>query len=77
MQAFRTTLNIPLSDEVIATPDAANLYLPASDSAEIKYMKSRRMALGGYLPLRRPAVVKQLVQIPGDEVFGIHDAGSM
>ncbi len=40
---------IPLTDEQLANGD---LYLPADDSAEMKYLHERRQALGGYLPSR-------------------------
>ncbi len=43
------TLGIPLDDE--ASRHAA-FYLPAPDSAERRYLRSRRETLGGYLPRR-------------------------
>ncbi len=50
LRAFRDRFNIPLSDEKIAE---APFYKPADDSPEIRYLKERRAALGGYLPVRR------------------------
>jgi pyruvate dehydrogenase E1 component len=47
---FRTRFNLPLSDDQVLD---ANYFKPADDSAEIKYLKERRRALGGYLPQRR------------------------
>ncbi len=50
MRQFRTRFSIPISDEDIAeTP----FYKPDEDSAEIKYIKERRAALGGSVPSRR------------------------
>src|ERR1700674_4719146 len=47
LRAFRTRFGIPISDaEVGQTP----FYRPAEDSIEIKYMRDRRTALGGYVP---------------------------
>jgi pyruvate dehydrogenase E1 component len=49
LRAFRTRFGIPISDaEVGKTP----FYRPAEDSIEIKYMRERRKALGGYVPTR-------------------------
>src|SRR5262245_17806813 len=50
LRAFRTRFGIPVSDADIAkTP----FYRPAEDSLEIKYMRDRRQALGGYVPSRK------------------------
>jgi pyruvate dehydrogenase E1 component len=50
LRAFRTRFGIPISDaEVGKTP----FYRPAEDSIEIKYMRERRAALGGYVPTRK------------------------
>src|SRR5438034_8350190 len=50
LRAFRTRFGIPISDaEVGKTP----FYRPAEDSVEIKYMRDRRKALGGYVPTRK------------------------
>jgi len=50
LKAFRSRFGIPISDEdVIKAP----FYRPAEDSEEIKYLKSRREALGGSFPSRR------------------------
>ena len=47
---FRDRFNLPLSDKQL--PDLP-FYSPAENSPEIKYMRARREALGGYLPARR------------------------
>src|SRR5262245_19232320 len=48
--AFRTRFGIPISDEdCVKTP----FYRPAEDSIEIKYLRERRLSLGGYVPRRK------------------------
>ncbi len=47
---FRTRFNLTLTDEQVL---AADYFKPADDSAEIRYLKERRKALGGFLPERR------------------------
>ncbi|GAB6040535.1 pyruvate dehydrogenase (acetyl-transferring), homodimeric type [Endothiovibrio diazotrophicus] len=49
LRHFRDRFAIPVSDEHLAT---AALYRPGEESPELKYMKERREALGGYLPSR-------------------------
>jgi pyruvate dehydrogenase E1 component len=62
LRAFRTRFGIPIADADIAkTP----FYRPADDSIEIKYMRERRRALGGYLPNRR-ARSEPLKSVPAD-----------
>jgi pyruvate dehydrogenase E1 component len=51
LREFRDRFQIPVSDEQL---DDAPFFKPPEDSAEIKYMRARREALGGYLPQRRP-----------------------
>ena len=48
--AFRDRFALPMSD---ADTQALAFYKPADDSAEIRYLQSRRRALGGALPARR------------------------
>ncbi|MSR13670.1 MAG: alpha-ketoglutarate dehydrogenase [Gammaproteobacteria bacterium] len=50
LQAIRDRFHLPLSDAAVA---AVQFYKPASDSRELRYLNSRREALGGYLPRRR------------------------
>ena len=50
LRAFRTRFGIPISDaEVGHTP----FYRPSEDSIEVRYIRERRDALGGYIPSRR------------------------
>lgn len=59
LREFRSRFGIPVSDEQIAvTP----FYRPAEDSPEIRYLKARRKALGGYLP-SRPTTVPR-IEVP-------------
>jgi pyruvate dehydrogenase E1 component len=51
LRAFRTRFGIPISDaDVAKTP----FYRPPEDSIEIRYMRQRREALGGFIPSRTP-----------------------
>ncbi|HXI30380.1 MAG TPA: pyruvate dehydrogenase (acetyl-transferring), homodimeric type, partial [Vicinamibacterales bacterium] len=62
LRAFRTRFGIPISDaEVGKTP----FYRPAEDSIEIKYMRDRRKALGGYVPTRKVRS-EALTSMPAD-----------
>lgn len=56
---FRDRFNLPITDEQL--PDLP-FYRPHDDSPEIKYMRARRQALGGYLPARRQQA--QALEIP-------------
>src|SRR5687767_3356814 len=49
LREFRDRFALPLSDEDVAQ---LRLYNPGPDSPEIKYLLSKREALGGYLPVR-------------------------
>jgi pyruvate dehydrogenase E1 component len=50
LKAFRDRFALPLSD---ADVEAMKFYKPSDDSAEMKYLRDRRAALGGALPKRR------------------------
>ncbi|MBO67478.1 MAG: pyruvate dehydrogenase (acetyl-transferring), homodimeric type [Acidiferrobacteraceae bacterium] len=52
LRAFRDRFRIPLSDEEVVK---APFYHPGDDSPEIVYLRSRREALGGFLPARSDA----------------------
>ena len=61
---FRSRFNIPISDaEVIKAP----FYKPAEDSPEMKYLRERRSALGGALPMRRTESTN--LKTPSEELF--------
>ncbi len=62
LRAFRTRFGIPIADADIAkTP----FYRPADDSIEVRYMRERRMALGGYVPSRKIRS-EPLQAVPGE-----------
>jgi pyruvate dehydrogenase E1 component len=48
--AFRDRFELPLTDEQVR---AAEFYKPPDDAPEMQYLRSRREALGGFLPVRR------------------------
>ena len=50
LMKFRDRFQIPIKDEQLAEMPFLTL---AEDSAELKYLRERRKALGGYLPQRR------------------------
>jgi pyruvate dehydrogenase E1 component len=61
IRQFRDRFNVPIEDEDL---EQVPYYRPPEDSPEISYVKERRAALGGPLPLRRhdapPMVVPDL-----------------
>jgi pyruvate dehydrogenase E1 component len=50
LRAFRDRFNIPVSDEDLTK---LPFFKPAEDSEEARYMRERRMSLGGYMPVRK------------------------
>ena len=50
LRRFRTRFGIPIKDKEIAS---AAFYRPPDDSPEIRYLRERRAALGGYVPQRK------------------------
>jgi pyruvate dehydrogenase E1 component len=50
LRAFRSRFGIPVSDADLHNPP---FYRPDEHSVEIRYMRERRQALGGYIPRRR------------------------
>jgi pyruvate dehydrogenase E1 component len=71
LKHFRTRFGIPISDEEVSD---APFYRPAEDSQEIKYIKEKRKALGGYVPKR--LVKNQPLQTPSKEVFAEFNDGT-
>lgn len=66
LKDFRDRFHIPVPDEKVAD---APFYKPAEDSPEIKYLRERREALGGYLPERR--ITAEPVEIPDLSAFQV------
>jgi pyruvate dehydrogenase E1 component len=74
LKGFRDRLAIPISDEQIDGDDLAPFYHPGNDSEEIQYMKARRDALGGSIPIRKPDPTP--LKLPGDDVYAPLKQGS-
>jgi len=64
MVAFKNRFRIPISDEQAA---AAEYYLPPEDSEEIQYMRDRRKALGGFMPVRKQMAAP--LEVPSLSLF--------
>jgi len=64
MIAYKNRFNIPITDEQAAK---AEYYRPAEDSEEIKYMKEKRAALGGVMPVRERTAAP--LDVPSLKVF--------
>ncbi len=64
LREFRTRFSIPISDEEVSK---APFYRPPEDSPEIRYLKERRKALGGYIPKR--VIKSQPLKTPSEEIF--------
>ena len=71
IQYFRDRFNVPIDDEHL---DEVPYYHPGEDSKEIEYLKSRREALGGFLPQRR--VEAEPLEVPELAAFEAVTKGS-
>jgi pyruvate dehydrogenase E1 component len=71
LREFRARFNIPISDEQIAE---APFYRPPDNTKEMRYLRERRVQLGGYVP-RRTLRAKPLV-CEHDELFAEFLSGS-
>ena len=63
--AYRNRFSLPLHDEEVA---ALSFCKPSEDSAELTYMRTRREALGGYMP-RRERNAPELLAVPSIESY--------
>ena len=61
LKKMRDRFQLPLSDEQVAGLEYLN---PGDDSEEIRYLKERRVALGGFVPNRRPPTAATALKIP-------------
>ena len=68
---FRSRFGIPISDDDVAK---APFYRPAEDTAEMKYLRERREALGGYVPSR--PTVAPTIEVPTIADYAEFLAGS-
>jgi len=64
MKEFRARFGIPISDEQISNDP---FYQPDENSEEIKYLKERRKALGGFVPSRK--IDLKPIKTPDESVF--------
>jgi pyruvate dehydrogenase E1 component len=64
LREFRDRFNIPVSDDELARLPFCK---PEEESEEMRYMRTRRVSLGGYLPARRRAAAP--LEIPPLETF--------
>jgi pyruvate dehydrogenase E1 component len=71
LKAFRDRFAIPISDSELAN---VPYYRPAPDSPEMKYLRERREALGGFIPARRRA--DNPLEVPGLDAFKSQLKGS-
>ena len=78
LKAFRDRLELPISDQDIdehyTTDGSAPFYHPGEDSDVLAYLRERRRALGGGVPMRR--VQPQQITLPGKEMYDELRAGS-
>ena len=64
---FRERFGLPISDEDV---EAMNIFTPDADSAEMRYLRERREALGGPMPTReREAPAAAVVPVPPLEKY--------
>jgi pyruvate dehydrogenase E1 component len=61
LRRFRERFGLPLSDDDL---DNAHFYHPGEDSREVRYLKERRAALGGFLPQRRQELTPVKIATP-------------
>jgi pyruvate dehydrogenase E1 component len=66
LEKFRDSLELPILDDDIVE-GAAPYYHPGEDSEEIRYLKERREALGGFVPERR--VVPVDFELPKEDLY--------
>ncbi len=71
LKAFRDRFAIPISDSELAS---VPYYRPAPDAPEMKYLRERREALGGFIPARRHA--DNPLDVPELEAFKAQLKGS-
>ncbi|MFW0743773.1 pyruvate dehydrogenase (acetyl-transferring), homodimeric type [Aliarcobacter butzleri] len=72
LKAFRDRFDLPISDEAV---ESYSYYKPDENSPEIKYLKEKRVALGGFVPQRLEKFTNKL-EIPALSDFESILAGS-
>ena len=71
LKKFRDRFDIPLPDSEL---ENISYYKPPEDSAEMRYLRERRAALGGFLPSRKPDF--DALQVPDLGAFEAITRGS-
>jgi pyruvate dehydrogenase E1 component len=71
LREFRSRFGIPVPDDRV---QEAPFYRPPADSPEMVYLRARRQALGGYVPVRRPTA--EPLHVPGLDFFSEFLEGS-
>jgi len=71
LKKFRDRYRIPISDDEL---EQVPFYKPAETSPEMHYMRERREALGGSLPVRRSAA--PALRVPPLDAFAAHLKGT-
>ena len=61
LKAFRDRFALPLSDDEVT---ALKFFKPADDTPEMRYLRARRAALGGSMPVRKPRAPEPLAVPP-------------
>jgi pyruvate dehydrogenase E1 component len=78
LKTFRDRLELPISDKEIDdaydADGSAPFYHPGEDSDVLAYLRERRAALGGGVPMRKVNPVK--VTLPGEKMYDELRAGS-
>ena len=79
LKAFRDRLELPITDKEIDdaynADGSAPFYHPGEDSDVLAYLRERRRALGGGVPMRRVQPTEPLT-LPGKEMYDELQAGS-
>jgi pyruvate dehydrogenase E1 component len=71
LRAFRARFGVPIGDKEI---DETPFYRPPEDAPEMKYLRERRAALGGFMPTRREQA--PAVEVPSLEILSEFLKGS-
>lgn len=68
LKAFRDSMRIPISDaQLDENPYLPPYYHPGDDAPEIRYLRDRRTALGGFVPERR--TTSTALRLPDSSVY--------
>jgi pyruvate dehydrogenase E1 component len=73
LEKFRDSLELPIEDEKIEE-GLAPYYHPGEESEEVKYLRERRKALGGFVPERRSKYTS--ISLPGEDLYAEFFKGS-